>query len=104
MSVRRRMGAQSSVIPLAGSHLSAEYVIGHGGVGEDEGDDEMRTDQRKAHAFRRPGRSSDRYGRWNDVRPQADRQTSITQEQQQARKKEKGEEGVAARQEEAKAQ
>src|SRR5260370_37542371 len=73
MSVRRRMGAQSSVIPLAGSHLSAEYVIGHCGVGEDEGDDEKRTDQRKAHAFRRPGRFPDRYGRGNDVRPQADR-------------------------------
>src|SRR6202035_4678500 len=89
ISVRWRKGAQSSVIPLAGSHLSAEYVIGHGGVGEDEGDDEKRTDQRKAHAFRRPGGFPDRYGRWNDVRPQADRKTSIAQEQQQEREQER---------------
>src|SRR5260370_507427 len=31
-----------------------------------------RTDQREAYAFRRPGGFPDRYGRWNDVRPQAD--------------------------------
>src|SRR5882762_6837250 len=65
MSVRQRMGAHSSVVPLAGPDLSAEYVIGHCGVGEDEGDDEKRTDQREAHAFRRSGAFPDRYSRWS---------------------------------------
>ena len=51
------------MVALAGPHLAAEHVIGPAGVGEDEGDDEQRADQREAQALRRPPRLAERIRR-----------------------------------------
>src|SRR5690554_7810301 len=50
----------SSVVTLAGTHLAAEYPVGPGGIGEDDGNHEEHADQQEQLRPRGGGRSEER--------------------------------------------
>lgn len=71
------------MIRLASFHLAAEYIVRPRRIGEDERNDEERADKCEAHALCGRRRFADGDARRHDIRPKADRETAVAEEQQQ---------------------
>src|SRR3990167_7696601 len=74
--------ACTSMIAVFLGHLAAKHVVAPGGVHQDEGDNEQRADQDETLALRRCGGLPDAHRRRDDVRPQADAQAAVAEEDQ----------------------